>query len=60
MDEPLQLVSGVGGIHQQPEVFWSAEIHVEGHHPQTGLDLHRVEASVPENPEELQYQPSIN
>lgn len=49
MDEPLQLVSRIGGIHQQPEVFPSAEIHVEGDHPQTRLNLHGVEASTPVN-----------
>lgn len=47
MDEPLQLVSRIGGIDQQPKVFSCTEIHVEGDHPQTRLNLHCVETSAP-------------
>lgn len=43
--QPLQLVGGVGGVHQQPEVFSGAEVHVQGDHSEARLDLHGVEAS---------------
>lgn len=48
MDEPLQLVGGIGGVHHQPEVLSSTEVHVERDHPKTGLNLQRVEPSVSE------------
>lgn len=48
MDQPLQLVSRIGGVHHQPEVFSSAEVHVERDHPQTRQNLHCVEPSISE------------
>jgi len=46
VDQPLQLVSRIRGVHHQPEVLSRTKVHVERDHPQTGLDLQRVEASV--------------
>lgn len=45
--QPLQLVGGVSGVHHQPEVLPSAEVHVEGHDAKPWLDHHRIEAPVP-------------
>lgn len=45
--EPLQLVAWISGVHQQPEIFSGAEVHVQGDNPEARLDLHGVEASVP-------------
>lgn len=44
--EPLQLVAWISGVHQQPEIFSGAEVHVQGDDSQARLDLHGVEASV--------------
>lgn len=44
--EPLQLVARISGVHQQPEVFSGAEVHVQGDNSEARLDLHGVESSM--------------
>lgn len=52
LDQPLQLVGGVSGVHHQPEVLPRTEIHVERDHPQTRLNLRRVKPPVSEIPQD--------
>lgn len=49
VNQPLQLVGRVGRVHHQPEILPGTEVHVEGHHPETRLNPHRVKSSVSES-----------
>lgn len=46
VDQPLQLIGRVGGVHHEPKVLTSAKVHVEGHQPQAWLDLRCVKSPV--------------